>query len=131
MNMDINIFRPFDLQKAFKEIEDYIKLCEEQKNKAIALVEKWNKDKEIQKLKTQIKDYGKRKANSVTFIIEPEEITAINDWIEKHTQEKHNGYHHGGTIGGSFTYKFTPSSIGEVGEIICNCGEEFCFRELC
>lgn len=37
---------------------------------------------------------------------------------------------YGGTIGGSYTYKFTPTSIGVFGTVECSCGERFDFSEL-
>ena len=35
-----------------------------------------------------------------------------------------------GAIGGAFTYKFTPTSIGITGEVIAPNGESFTFKEL-
>ena len=123
--------KTLNLHKAFKEIEDYVESCEKQRDKAIAQVKEWNKDEEIQRLKTEMENREKRKAGSTIFVIEPEENAAINEWIDKHTKEKHNSSHYAGAIGGRYSYSFVPTSIGEVGEIICSCGEKFCFRELC
>lgn len=64
------------------------------------------------------------------FEITEKELKEINKWINKHVEEKHNGNHYAGAIGGRFSYKFTPTSIGDIGEIICSCGESFLFREL-
>lgn len=48
----------------------------------------------------------------------------------KHIKEKHFCTQYGGAIGGSYSYTFTPTSLGTVGEIKCTCGDKFCFREL-
>ena len=36
----------------------------------------------------------------------------------------------GGTIGGSYHYEFIPTSIGTIGKVVCNCGEEFVFCDF-
>jgi hypothetical protein len=37
----------------------------------------------------------------------------------------------GGAIGGTWTYKFVPTSIGTIGTCICGkCQEEFTFQDL-
>ena len=38
-------------------------------------------------------------------------------------------YPRGGAIGGSYTWKFVPTSIGTFGSVQCSCGEEFSFQE--
>lgn len=68
--------------------------------------------------------------NRKCFDITENEQKAIDEWVEKHTQEKHNGSHYSGAIGGRYTYEFTPTSIGTVGVIKCSCGDEFTFKEL-
>ena len=57
------------------------------------------------------------------FPISEKEQEKIREW-------KKNHQHYGGAIGGTFTYEFTPTSIGTVGEIKCTCGEQFTFRDL-
>ena len=126
----VKILRPFNLNSTFEDIENYIKRCEEQRERAIELVRTWNKDEEIQKLKEQIEKMQESKQHSITFAITTEENEKIQKWIDAHINEKHNGSYYAGAIGGMFTYKFTPTSIGEIGEIVCSCGEKFCFREL-
>jgi len=70
------------------------------------------------------------------FPITEEESKQIHDWIRKHNEEKHGAdyakkkYRYTGTIGGAFTYEFTPTSIGTIGTVICSCGEEFIFSDL-
>lgn len=43
----------------------------------------------------------------ITFTIDDDEEKRLNDW----KKDKHSL---GGAIGGSFTYKFTPTSIGTI-----------------
>ena len=131
---DLRISKDFDLKKTFENIEKYVQYCEEDRHRAIEQLKEWNKDEEIQKLQKEVEElkkdiFAKRKGYTV-FEIMPEENKEINEWIEKHINEKHNGDHYAGAIGGRFTYKFIPTSIGEIGEIVCSCGESFCFREL-
>ena len=57
------------------------------------------------------------------FPISEKEQEKIREWKKSHQ-------HYGGAIGGTFTYEFTPTSIGTVGEIKCTCGEHFTFRDL-
>lgn len=128
--INLKILRPFDLKGTFSDIENYVKMCEEQRHQALELVKTWNKDEEIQKLKEQIKKMKESEKHSMTFVITPEENEEIHKWMDSHVKEKHNGSYYAGAIGGMFTYKFLPTSIGEIGEVICSCGEKFCFRDL-
>jgi hypothetical protein len=122
------LFRSFNLQETFNDIEKYIKECEDQRDTAIQQMKEWNKDSEIQKLKEELEN-ARRDLRS-GFLITKEEDKEIKNWLIKHTEEKHNGVFYEGAIGGRYTYHFTPTSIGDIGEIVCNCGEKFCFREL-
>lgn len=87
------------------------------------------KDEEIQKLLQEKENIRKRYAHG--FEIDEDEWLSIKEWQAKHIAEKHNGNKYAGAIGGRFKYIFTPTSIGEIGEIECSCGEKFCFKELC
>ena len=70
------------------------------------------------------------------FPISKEEKENIEKWRLKHetevhgrdTLEKRLTAH--GAIGGGYTYVFTPTSIGVVGEFKCSCGESFTFKDL-
>ena len=64
------------------------------------------------------------------FVIYNEEYEAIEQWKQKHEKEKHNGKMKHGAIGGSYTYEFTPTSIGVIGSVKCRCGEKFVFKEI-
>ena len=108
----------------------------EAKEQRIAYLEKENehlksehyKDDEIKQLKEENKrlqeDYWRG------FPISKEEEKAIDDWWKKHREEKHNGNTYSGAIGGSLEYRFIPTSIGTIGEVVCSCGEKFCFCTL-
>lgn len=63
------------------------------------------------------------------FPISKDEKHEVVNWMKKHEEESHKGMS-SGTIGGRYTYCFTPTSIGEIGTIRCSCGAEFTFREL-
>ena len=129
MFKDCTFPKSINLEKCFEDILTYIKQCEEQKDNALKKLEEWNKDEEILKLKEEIKKI--RNENKYGFAITEEEHKVISEWMENHIKEKHNGNNYAGAIGGNFTYKFVPTSIGTIGEIHCSCGEKFCFAELC
>ena len=82
--------------------------------------EKWADDRLTEmkdKLQTMSEEYYRG------FHITTEQEARINEW-------KKNHQHNGGTIGGVFTYEFTPTSIGTIGTIKCVCGESFTFENL-
>ena len=54
------------------------------------------------------------------FPITKEEAKAIREWEDRHDEVQHNNKNHDhGTIGGGFTYKFSRSSIGVFGCVVC------------
>lgn len=128
-----NLIKGLNNKRFNEAIDDLVSIyndLKEEKNHAIEQLNNYNKDEEIQKLTKEIQKLKEKNTNCVEFLITPEENKEINKWIDKHVKEKHNNNHYAGTIGGRFTYQFTSTSIGEVGEIVCSCGEEFCFRDL-
>ena len=70
------------------------------------------------------------------FPITEEEQNKIDKWIENHDIEKHGltteamKMKAGGAIGGRYSYKFTPTSIGVIGTVRCSCGDEYKFSEI-
>ena len=87
------------------------------------------KDDELQRLSEELKQA--RDDLSRGFEISKEEFDAIHAWKVAHENEKHGGYPcYSGAIGGQYDYIFTPTSIGDIGEIRCTCGETFRFRDL-
>lgn len=93
-----------------------------------ALKDEHYKDAEIQRLLAECQEWKARACRG--FEIDEDERIAIDEWKKNHIQERHNGKGYAGAIGGRFKYIFTPTSIGEIGEIQCSCGEKFCFKEL-
>ena len=103
------------LRKEIKELKD----------------EKW-KDRELQQMKAEMTKV-KEEAN-LGFRISKEEYKAAIKWKANHEKRKHfqnsdRFYPRGGAIGGSYTWEFTPTSIGVFGTIKCSCGDCFTFQE--
>lgn len=129
------LFKRYDyinFEEAIMAIIDRINDAEIKKDEAYNQLEEWNKDEEIQKLKSEIESLQNKLWNTrrYSFEITPEEHEAIEEWKKKHVKEKHNGDAYAGAIGGRYKYIFVPTSIGTVGSIKCSCGETFCFSEL-
>ena len=86
---------------------------------------------EIEELKQKLKQEYNR-----SFVITAEEYKRIEEWKIKHAAEIHGlkteseRMFSGGAIGGKYTYKFIPTSLGILGIVSCSCGEEFTFREI-
>lgn len=125
-------YRYVEFEEAIMAIIDRINDAETKKDEAYKQLEEWNKDEEIQKLKSEIESLQNKLWNTrrYSFEITPEEHEAIEEWKKKHVKEKHNGDAYAGAIGGRYKYIFVPTSIGTVGSIKCSCGETFCFSEL-
>ena len=119
-----------NIKNVIESKETRIKYLEEENKK---LKDEAYKDLEIQRLKEENDRLRKEMYNG--FPIDEEESKEIKNWEMAHLKEKHwnkrlNCPKSFGAIGGNFTYLFTVTSIGSVGEIQCSCGEKFCFREL-
>lgn len=114
-----------------KRNEDRIVYLQEENKK---LKEEHWRDGELQKMKTQLEQM---KANYYRgFPISEEEWAAIKEWQEKHEEEAHGitsdfqRLRTGGAIGGRYSFKFVPTSIGVSGIVRCSCGAEFEFQEI-
>jgi len=125
-----SFIRP-NVDECFNDIKRYVEMCEKDRQDALDKVAEWNKDEEIQKLKDEISEMKKSKLKGLSFVVTEEELEEIKKWMDNHIKEKHGGDHYAGAIGGRYSYRFVPTSIGEIGEVVCSCGETFCFRELC
>ena len=119
-----------DVFKNVNKLKDYIVTLKNQRDRALKELKEYNKDVEIQKLQDEIDELKNRKNKNLCFVITDDEQEDINNWIEEHTNEVHKGYLYAGAIGGNFSYQFVPTSLGDIGEIKCSCGEKYCFREL-
>lgn len=97
-------------------------------NKIAELEDPYHKDKEIKRL-TKERDEAKENLYR-GFPISETESYAIEHWMRKHVNEKHNGNSYAGAIGGRYSYTFQPTSIGTIGIVKCICGEEFTFQDL-
>lgn len=116
------------LKEALNLIYDHVVKADEARSAALDQVSTWNKDEELQKLRLEINKLEQREYEAST--ISAEERAAIKEWHDKHISEKHGGNAYSGAIGGSLTYKFIPTSIGDIAEVECYCGDTFVFREL-
>ena len=126
------------LEKCFDSIRKTIN----SKNKRIQHLEDVNKklrdeaykDRELQKMQEQIEEMRANYRRG--FPITESEKKSINEWQKKHDEEVHNlrtsedKMKAGGCIGGRYSYEFTVTSIGVLGEVKCSCGEKFCFCDL-
>ena len=113
------------LKEIYTKQNNIISLLKTENNN---LKEKRNKDEYIQHLLNRINKLESRIV--FDFCVSKEEEIAIEEWKRNHINEKHNGDSYCGTIGGRFTYEFTPTSLGDIGSIKCSCGDEFIFREI-
>ena len=107
-----------DLLKRLRQLELSV---ESLKKENAELKSEHYKDEQLSNMKDKLnkmkKDYYRG------FPISEEEEEQINKF-----QDKYMKYY--GAIGGAFTYKFTPTSIGIAGEVIAPNGESFTFKEL-
>ena len=125
-----------DINKAFAELQEQINNQLDAKNQRIDFLEKrvehleseQFKDDEIKRLQQENKELSEDYWRG--FPITKKEKEAIDNWWKKHRKEKHNGIFYTGTIGGGLEYRFLPTGIGTYGEVVCHCGEKFCFCEL-
>ena len=108
-----------DLLKRLRQLELSV---ESLKKENAELKSEHYKDEQLSNMKDKLnkmeKDYYRG------FPITENEKKQIDNFINKYRGKNF------GAIGGAFTYKFTPTSIGIVGEVIAPNGESFTFKEL-
>ena len=127
---DGNIWIMDDIKKTLQQVYDHYRIICNRNGYLTKEIEKVKSEKyadeELSRLKSE---YDKMKSDYYRgFPISEEEDKNINEWIKKQ-QEKNPGS--GGTAGGRFTYRFTPTGLGTVGTIIDGfTGDEFTFQEL-
>lgn len=108
-----------DLLKRLRQLELSV---ENLKKENAELKSEHYKDEQLSNMKDKLNKMEKEYYRG--FPISKEEEIQINKFKDKYR----NKYH--GAIGGAFTYKFTPTSIGIAGEVIAPNGESFTFKEL-
>ena len=129
INFDFHVGR---LQQAYEDLlEKNRKLKLENEELKSGVFE----SSEIQKLKEEKEKY--RQDCLRGFPITEEQQKMIREWQLKHEAEIHgrktleDRLRDGGAIGGKYFYRHIPTSIGIVGEIVCDeCGQSFCFEDL-
>lgn len=90
------------------------------------------KDSELAEMKEKYESMKKDLMRG--FPISEKEEKRIEEWKKKHDKEVHGittldqRLRAGGCIGGRYKYTFIPTSIGIIGSIKCNCGEEYTFQ---
>ena len=125
-----------DINKAFDELKNNINNridIYEQRNRHLkeeneALKSEHYKDNRIKMLQQENNEM--REALHRGFPISKSEWEAIRSWQDEHIKAKHGGNYYCGTIGGRWTYEFTPTSIGVIGTCKCDCGDEFTFQDI-
>lgn len=92
------------------------------------------KDSEMQRMKAELKEAKEDLYRG--FSISKEEEEKIREWELKHDAEVHGlktmkqRLRAEGCCGGRRTYKFVPTSLGTLGEVVCSCGEKFTFQDF-
>lgn len=99
------------------------------------LKDKNYKDIELLKLKSELEKVKKDLYRG--FPITEDEMVKIRDWEKKHEENVHglktleDRLKSQGCGGGTYEYRFYPTSIGVCAEVVCNrCGDKFTFQEI-
>lgn len=93
------------------------------------------KDSELKNIKAEL-DKARNDLRR-GFSISEEDKRKIDEWKIKHEEEVHrlktmeDRQKAQGCVGGVYEFRFIPTTIGIIGQVICSrCGEEFTFQEL-
>ena len=108
-----------DLLKRLRQLELSV---ENLKKENAELKSEHYKDEQLSNMKDKLNKMEKEYYRG--FPISKEEEIQINKFKDKYRHKYH------GAIGGAFTYKFTPTSIGVVGEVFAPNGESLVFKDL-
>lgn len=63
---------------------------------------------------------------SVAFHLDADQVAKRDAWLDEHQKKTGHVTAYAGAIGGTFTYSFTPTSIGVVAKIQCGFCKEAC-----
>lgn len=107
-----------DLIERLRQLELSVKNLKKENAK---LKSEYYKDEQLSNMKDKLNRMEKEYYRG--FPITENEKKQIDNFINKYIGNF-------GAIGGAFTYKFTPTSIGIAGEVIAPNGESFTFKEL-
>ena len=107
-----------DLLKRLRQLELSV---ENLKKENAELKSEHYKDEQLSNMKDKLNKMEKEYYRG--FPITENEETQINKF-----KDKYRKYY--GAIGGAFTYKFTPTSIGVIGEVIAPNSESLVFKDL-
>lgn len=93
------------------------------------------KDIDLLKLKSELEKAKKDLYRG--FPITEKEMDKIKDWKKKHEENVHglktleDRLKAHGCCGGTYEYRFIPTSIGVCAEVVCSrCGDKFTFQEI-
>lgn len=120
------------LDEVKETIQELVKINNRLQNENKKLKDEHYKDKKIQELQEKIETMQEDMHRG--FSISKEQNERIKSWTAQHLRADHKinpeTQNYGGAIGGTFSYKFIPTSIGVIGEVKCTCGKKFCFQDL-
>ena len=106
------------------QIEETLEYARNLEDKNKELEDAHWKDDKLQEMK---KKYDRAMADyNRGFPITEDETLAINNWRKNRINKMHNGSPGSSAIGGGWTYKFTPTSIGVIGSVCC----ESCYHNM-
>ena len=118
------------------EIIDELKMSIEYKDTYINHLEKELEEAKSETFKDEtikkLQEENKRLKDELYlgFPVTKEEYERVQDWIGKWKAKHHYTLKDAGSIGGGFTYKFIPTSIGTSGVVVAPNGDEFEFQEI-
>lgn len=64
----------------------------------------------------------------MTFTLDAKQVEEARKWADQHPCKFRGKY--GGAIGGRISYSFVNTSIGQIANIECACGESRCLTDM-
>lgn len=108
------------LDKSLDDIRRIVEGMSEQRDDAKRLVEDWEKDAEIKKLKEEIECLKKERING--FIFSSDQIREIKAWEQNHIRNYHKEEEKGKirkSSGIHFEYCFSHTPVGTLSSVVC------------